>query len=257
MAVVGAGFIGAEVAAAARKRGLDVTVLEALPVPLSRGLGPAMGGACARLHVEHGVDLRCGVTVAAFEGATRVERLVLGDGTTLDADLVVVGIGCAPETAWLEGSGLTIGDGVVCDATCAAGPPGVYAAGDVARWFNPLFDEEMRIEHWTNAAQQGMAAARALLAGPGNAEAFAPVPFFWSDQYETKIQFVGRSRPDDEVRVVHGSVDEGRFVALYGREGRLVGALAFDSPRLLNEYRRLLSQRTTFEAALAHAASVG
>jgi NADPH-dependent 2,4-dienoyl-CoA reductase/sulfur reductase-like enzyme len=255
VAVVGAGFIGAEVAATARGRGLAVTVLEALPLPLIRGLGPELAGVCARLHLDHGVDLRCDVTVDAFEGDGRVERLVLSDGSRIDVDVVVIGVGVRPETGWLEGSGLMITDGVVCDATCAAAP-GVYAAGDVARWYNPLFGEEMRVEHWTNAAEQGVAAARAVLAGPSKAKPFAPVPFFWSDQYDTKIQFVGRSRPDDEVRVVHGSPDEGRFVAIYGREGRLSGALAFTWPRLLMGYRRLLAESATWDAALAHAATV-
>jgi NADPH-dependent 2,4-dienoyl-CoA reductase/sulfur reductase-like enzyme len=257
VAVIGAGFIGAEVAASTRERGLEVTLIEALPVPLVRGLGPTMGAACAGLYTAHGVSLRCGVTVDAFEGAGRVERLRLSDGSSVDADLVVVGVGVAPETGWLESSGLELRDGVVCDATCAASAPGVYAAGDVARWYNPLFGEQMRVEHWTNAAEQGVAAARSLLAGPAAAKPFAPVPFFWSDQYGTKIQFVGRSRPEDEVRVVHGSVDDGRFVALYGRAGRLVGALAFNWPRLLMQYRGLLARSATWDEAVAHAAAGG
>jgi NADPH-dependent 2,4-dienoyl-CoA reductase/sulfur reductase-like enzyme len=164
----------------------------------------------------------------------------------------VVGIGVAPETDWLAGSGLSIEDGVVCDATCAAAP-GVVAAGDVARWWNPLFEESMRLEHWTNAVEQGAAAAATLLAAPGAARPFAPVPYFWSDQYDVKIQSAGDVRADDEVRVVHGSTAERRFVALYGRGGRLTGALAFSRPRLLMAYRRLLGERPTFEEALAFA----
>jgi NADPH-dependent 2,4-dienoyl-CoA reductase/sulfur reductase-like enzyme len=126
----------------------------------------------------------------------------------------------------------------------------VVAAGDVARWHNPLFAIDMRVEHWTNAAEQGMAAARALLAGKA-AEPFAPVPYFWSDQYDAKIQFVGVCAPDDDVRIVHGSVAERRFVALYGRAGRLVGALALSRPRLLMAYRRLIADRASWEDALA------
>lgn len=255
--VVGAGFIGAEVAAVARQRGLSVTVLEVLPVPLSRGLGPQMGAACAGLHLDHGVDLRCGVGVAGFEGDGRVERVRLSDGSCVDADLVVVGVGVTPTIEWLTGSGLELGDGVICDATCqAVGHPGVYAAGDVARWHNPLFDEQMRVEHWTNATEQGVAVATNLLVGPDAARPFAPVPYVWSDQYDTKIQIVGRGGAGDDVRVVHGSIDERRFVALYGREGRLVGALAFSWPRLLMGYRRLLAGRATWDQALAHAASI-
>ena len=248
--VVGAGFIGSEVAATCRGRGLDVTVLEALPVPLARALGDAMGTACGELHRDHGVDLRVNATVAGFEGHGRVERVRLGDGGAVDADLVVIGVGVAPETGWLEGSGLALANGVVCDATCFASAPGVVAAGDVARWHNPLFGTDMRVEHWTNAAEQGTAAARALLAGAG-AEPFAPVPYFWSDQYDVKIQFVGIGGPDDEVRVVDGSVAEHRFVALYGRAGRLVGALALGRPRLLMAYRRLIADQASWEDALA------
>jgi NADPH-dependent 2,4-dienoyl-CoA reductase/sulfur reductase-like enzyme len=256
--VVGAGFIGAEVAATARGRGCQVTVLEALPVPLSRGLGPVMGAACAALHSDNGVDLRCEVGVASIEadGSGRVAGVRLQSGETVAADLVVVGIGVSPVTAWLEGSGLRLNDGVVCDEACAAGPPGVYAAGDVARWPNPLFGEEMRLEHWTNAVEQATHVAHNLLAGAG-ATPFAPVPYFWSDQYTAKIQFVGRSGPDDEVKVVHGTVDERKFVALYGRAGRLVGALGFSMPRLLMGYRALIAERASWEAALEHASSVG
>ncbi len=191
--VVGAGFIGAEVAATARKRGLEVTILEALPVPLVRALGNHMGAACAAVHADHGVEVRTNTGVEAIEGTGRVERVRLSDGTTLDADVVVVGIGVTPNTAWLEGSGLTIRDGVVCDETLAAGPPGVYCAGDLTRWPNPLFGEEMRVEHFTNAAEQGAHAASNLLLGEGNAVPYAPVPFFWSDQYESRIQFLGRA----------------------------------------------------------------
>jgi NADPH-dependent 2,4-dienoyl-CoA reductase/sulfur reductase-like enzyme len=248
--VVGAGFIGSEVAATCRMRGLDVTLLEALPVPLARALGDEVGAACAELHRDNGVDLRVGVAVDGFDGDGRVERVRLSDGGTVDADIVVIGVGVAPETAWLEGSGLVLGNGVRCDASCFASAPGVVAAGDVARWHNPLFGVDMRVEHWTNAAEQGTAAARALLAGAG-AEPFAPVPYFWSDQYDAKIQFVGMCAPGDELRVVHGSVAERRFVALYGRAGRLVGALAVSRPRLLMAYRRLIAAGAAWDDALA------
>jgi NADPH-dependent 2,4-dienoyl-CoA reductase/sulfur reductase-like enzyme len=257
--VVGAGFIGAEVAASARVRGLDVTVLEALPAPLARAFPAEMGAACAALHLDQGVDLRCGVTVAGFEGDGRVSGVRLGDpggsgkGEVVEADVVVVGVGVVPETGWLESSGLPLDNGVVCDSTCATAAPGVVAAGDIARWPNNLFGETMRIEHWSNAVEQGAAAAKRLLAGPGEAVDFAPVPYFWSDQYDAKIQFLGRCSPTDEVRVVDGSVEERRFVALFGRDGRLFGALAFNRPRLLMAYRKLLAAKTSFEDAIAHA----
>ena len=251
VAVVGAGFIGSEVAATARERGLDVTLIEAAPVPLVRAVGEEMGRVCAALHDDHGVDLRLGAGVEGFEGSGRVQRVRLSDGTAVDADVAIVGVGVAPSTGWLESSGLALRDGVVCDATCAASAPGVYAAGDVARWRNPLFDDEMRVEHWTNATEQGRAAALNLLAGPADATPFAPVPYFWSDQYGVKIQLVGHVRPDDEVRVVHGSIDDRRLVALYRRGARLVGALGFDRPGLVMACRRLTAERASWEDALA------
>ncbi|MET0804970.1 MAG: FAD-dependent oxidoreductase, partial [Acidimicrobiales bacterium] len=214
--VVGAGFIGSEVAATCRQQGHEVTVVEALPVPMERILGTDLGSLTADLHRDHGVRVRLGVGVEALEGGDRVERVRLADGSVVDADVVVVGIGVAPSTGWLEGSGLALDNGVVCDETCLAAP-GVVAAGDIARWPNARFGEVMRVEHWENALEQGAAAARRLLAGDEPGERFEPVPWFWSDQYDRKIQLAGRSGPDDLVRVVHGSVDERRFVALFGR----------------------------------------
>jgi NADPH-dependent 2,4-dienoyl-CoA reductase/sulfur reductase-like enzyme len=251
VAVVGAGFIGSEVAASCRARGLEVTLIEALPVPLAQALGETMGELCAALHRDHGVRLHCGVAVTALEGSGRVERLRLSDGRTVQADCVVVGIGVAPDTQWLASSGLELRDGVVCDATLATSAPGVVAAGDVARWWNPLFGESMRVEHWTNAVEQGVAAAKRLLASEGAAEPFANVPFFWSDQYDLKIQLAGNVKPDDRVHVVSGSLEERRFLALYEREQRLVGALAFNRPRQLMACRKLIGERVPFEEAAA------
>jgi NADPH-dependent 2,4-dienoyl-CoA reductase/sulfur reductase-like enzyme len=239
--VVGAGFIGAEVAATARQRGLDVTLVEALPVPLGRVVGDRIGAVFADIHRDHGVDVRLGVGVAAVEGGSRVERVRLGDGTVLDdADVVVVGIGVRPATDWLEGSGLELADGVVCDAACRAAPA-IVAAGDVARWPNERFGETMRVEHWDNAIAQGEHAARTLLAGDA-AEPYAPVPWFWSDQYDRKIQFAGRAAPDDEVAIVDGSLEERRFVALYGRAGRVVGVLGMNRPRQVMQHRQAIAE---------------
>jgi 3-phenylpropionate/trans-cinnamate dioxygenase ferredoxin reductase component len=250
VAVIGAGFIGAEVAATCRGRGLEVTLIEALAAPLEHALGAAAGRVIAELHRDHGVDVRLGAPVAGLEGAGRVERVRLADGTALEADLVVVGIGVAPATAWLEGSGLALRDGVVCDAACAAAP-GVVAAGDVARWPNPRFGESMRIEHWTNATEQADAAVATLLSGRGAAEPYAPVPFFWSDQYDRKIQFAGRAAPGDETALVDGSLEERRFVLLYGRRGRLCGVLGLNRPRLVMHYRERIRAGARFEEALA------
>ena len=248
--VVGAGFIGAEVAATCRGRHLDVTMLEMLPTPMVRGLGPVLGDVLARLHRSHGVDLRTGVGVAGFDGLERVERVRLDDGSTVDADVVVIGVGVEPATDWLEGSGLTLDNGVVCDETLAAAP-GIVAAGDVCRWPNLLFDGiSMRLEHWTNAAEQGIAAAQRLLVDDAAAVPFAPVPFVWSDQYDLKIQVAGHVQGDDTVEIVDGSIEDLRFVAAVGRAGRLVGAVGFGRPRVLMQYRRMVSERATFADAL-------
>jgi len=208
-----------------------------------------MGAACAALHYDNGVDLRTGAGVSGFHGRHRVEGVLLQDGTTVEADLVVVGVGVAPNTAWLESSGLTLDNGVVCDRTGHAAP-GIVAAGDVARWHNSLFETDMRVEHWTNAAEGGIAAARALLAGE-KAEPYAPVPYFWSDQYKTKIQFVGHVHHSDEVRVVDGSVDDRKFLALYEHAGRVVGALGFTRPKLVLQCRRLIAERMSLDEAVA------
>ncbi len=255
VAVVGAGFIGAEVAASCRQRGLDVTLLEALPTPMARVLDPRIGALCADAHRDQGVDVRLGIGVAGFDGAARVECVRLADGSSLPADLVVVGIGVAPETGWLASSGLDLDDGVVCDATCATKAPGVVAAGDVSRWYNPLYGASMRVEHWTHAVEQADAAADRLLSGPEGATPFAPVPFVWSDQYDLKFQAAGVIRPDDEMEVVHGTLEERRFVALFGRGGRLVGALGVNRVRQLMAYRRMMREGAGFEDALAHARS--
>ena len=244
LVVVGAGFIGSEVAATCRGLGAQVTVVEALPVPLARVLGDRMGAACAALHADHGVEVRAGVSVARLvtEGSTAGERVTgvaLLDGSVLPADVVVVGIGVVPTTDWLVDSGLDLDDGVRADATLHAADD-VVVAGDLASWFDQRIGVEIRIEHWTNASDQGMAAARSLLAGRRRADPYTPVPYFWSDQYDTKIQVIGHPHPDDEIVVVDGSVEERRFVALYGRAGILTAALGFSRPRQLMGFRPLV-----------------
>ena len=253
VAVIGAGFIGAEVAASARSRGLDVAMIDVLDRPMARALDPEMGAVCAALHRDHGVDLRLGVGVARFEGEASVAAIILGDGARVPADLVVVGIGVAPETGWLTGSGLALADGVVCDATLAASAPGVVAAGDVARWRHPAYVEPIRVEHWTHAVESADAAARRLLAGEGEAAPFAPVPFVWSDQYDAKLQIAGSVQGGDAVAIVHGSLAERRFLALYGSRGRLAGAFAMNRPRQLMAARRWLRDGASFADAVARA----
>ncbi len=258
VAVIGAGFIGLEVAATASRSGCTVTVLEGAPAPLMRGLGALMGEVVTRVHARHGVDVRCGVQVAGIEGAGgRATGIRLGDGELVPAEVVVMGIGVAPVTQWLDDSGLELRDGVVCTEALRAAP-GIYAAGDCARWVNGLFGEtgeEMRVEHWTNAAEQGAAAATNLLAELAGAAPtpYAPVPFFWSDQFDSRIQFLGRAHgDDDDVQLVAGEPD-GSFVALYGHAGRLRGVLGVNMPRMVMPYRKLLAERAPWELALRHA----
>jgi NADPH-dependent 2,4-dienoyl-CoA reductase/sulfur reductase-like enzyme len=260
--VIGAGFIGLEVAATARQAGCVVTVLEGAPSPLIRGLGVELGAAVASVHARHDVDLRCGVQIAAIETVDgRVAGVRLGDGTLIGSDVVVVGIGVSPSIDWLAGSGLELRDGVVCDDTLWTGVPGVYAAGDCARWHNHVFDPHddavMRVEHWTNAAEQGAAAARNLLAVANGAAAtpYESVPFFWSDQFESRVQFVGRAHGDDEVHVFAGSTD-GSFAALYGWQGRLRGVLGVSMPKMVMPFRTLIAAKATWDEALAKAAAL-
>lgn len=251
--VVGGGFIGAEVAASCRERGLDVTMVEALGHPLEQALGPEIGALFAAIHRDHGVALRTGVAVAAIEGAGRVERVRLADGSVIPADVVIVGIGVRPETAWLEGSGVELRDGVVCDERCATAVPNVVAAGDVARFWNPRYGEEMRVEHWTHAVEQAEAAAATLVHGRAAAKPYAPVPYVWSDQYDAKLAVAGRPRGGDEIRIVDGSLEERRFVALFGRGGRLAGAVAMNRMRKLMDWRRALHEDLSFAEALTRA----
>ena len=260
--VIGAGFIGLEVAATARQRGCTVTVLEGAPAPMIRGLGPEMGLAVASVHGRNGVDVRCGVQVAGLEGdGHSVTGVRLADGSVVPADVVVVGVGVSPATEWLDGSGLSLRDGIVCDASLNVGVPGVYAAGDCARWPNLAFeghdDVEMRVEHWTNAAEQGAAAAHNLLAVARGEQPtpYRSVPFFWSDQFDSRIQFVGRAHGGDDVHVFAGSTD-GAFAALYGWEGRLRGALGVSMPKMVMPFRAMLAAGASWHDALARAAEL-
>lgn len=202
--IIGAGFIGSEVAFAAWRRGAEVTVLEAGAVPLARAVGEPVGAALATLLERDGIDLRRGMAVDAIEGAERVEAVHMFDGSTLPADVVVVAVGVVPAADWLVDSGLTLDNGVVCDQTLNAGAPGVYAAGDVARWFHPLFGRLVRVEHWTTAAEHGALAARNAIE-PQSAAACVTVPFFWSDWDTNRIQFVGVPDADEIHMVPSGS----------------------------------------------------
>lgn len=259
LVIVGAGFIGAEVAAVAQSLGVEVTILEAAPVPLGPVVGEEVGGFLARVHLDHGITLRTGVSVARVLGeAGAVSGVELADGTVIAADDVLVAIGSVPNTEWLAGSGLTVRDGLVGDRYCAAAP-GVYGVGDVVRWDNPLFGTTMRIEHRTNAAEQGLAVAHNLLT-PEQPRPFTPVPYVWSDQYDMKIQIYGYLRGHDEAAVIDGDLsdasDSRRFLVAYRRGNRLAGMIAAGvSPKVLRGWRALIAAGSTWDAAMTNAAA--
>lgn len=251
--VIGAGFIGLEVASSCRALGLACTVVEPLAVPLETKLGARMAGLIAALHRDAGVALRTGVGVQALEGGGRVERVRLTDGAEVEAQLVVVGIGVTPNVAWLAGSGLALGDGVECDAACATSASNIVAAGDIARWPNAFAGERMRVEHWTHAVEQAAHAAKRLVRGASFTEPFSPVPYFWSDQLGVKIQFAGHGRADHELRIVEGSEAERKLVALYGRKDRVVGVLALGKPARLVHYRKRIADGMRWDEAVPEA----
>ena len=250
VAIVGAGFIGLEVASVARQLGLSVTVIEVAETPLARLIGEPMGQAVVSMHEAEGVSFVTGVSVERITGGERVEGIVLSDGRTVPADVAVVGIGVVPCTDWLQGSAVALKDGVLCDSRCATNVPDVVAAGDVARFFNPRFGIEQRVEHWTHAVEMAGAAVNRLLKGPEVPE-FAPVPYFWSDQYKVKIQFAGNVTGSDPVVVIEGSPAERKLTALYERDGRLTGVLAWNQPSRLVRFRQAIAQGKTFEEARA------
>jgi NADPH-dependent 2,4-dienoyl-CoA reductase/sulfur reductase-like enzyme len=237
VAVLGGGFIGSEVAAAARKRDLDVTIIELLSAPMSHVLGPQAGDMLGRLHTDHGVRLCCGTTVAKVRGSGRVEQLLLTDGSVINADIVIVGLGAIPATEWLANSGLDIADGVRCDETLrAAGTSNVFAAGDIASWPHPLFGR-IRLEHWTNAQEHAAIVAGAIV---GDSQSADSVPYVWSDQYERRIQLVGRPAMSHDVTIA-ADHDTGSVAAIYEAAGRVRAVLTIDAPRSMLRGRRAIT----------------
>lgn len=240
LVVVGGGFIGCEVAASARVLGAEVTLVEPLPVPLGGPLGPELAGELLRAHRDHGVDVRVGVGVARTTGSGHVESVVLTDGTVLPADVVVVGVGVRPDTDWLAGSGVSLDDGVLTDEHLLTSLPDVYAVGDVARWYDTRLGAQTRAEHWTNATEMAEVAAANLLGGHA---VHSPVPYFWSDQYDLKIQSLGWTSGSDERRVLTVG-PKSRRVVLYGRQGQLWGVAGVNAAAIV---------RRQHEAIAAHA----
>jgi 3-phenylpropionate/trans-cinnamate dioxygenase ferredoxin reductase component len=250
--IVGAGFLGMEVAAAARGLGLHVTVVDPLPEPMIRQVGPVVGAMVAALHRGQGVVVRTGIGVTglvgtagdaggAADGAGRVTGVALDDGSAVPADCVLVAIGAVPETEWLAGSGLSLGNGVECDS-CLRAAPGVYAAGDVASWPSPRYRRRVRIEHRMNATEMGNCAAKNLLseAAGRELEAFDPLPYFWSDQYKVKLQVHGDLSAGCTPTIEEGSVEGGKFVAVFRRDGVPSAVLGWSSAARMPGYRKLL-----------------
>ncbi|WP_454857202.1 NAD(P)/FAD-dependent oxidoreductase [Promicromonospora soli] len=255
LVIVGAGFVGAEVAAVARGLGAEVTILEAGPVPMAGAIGEHAGRFLAALHHERGVHIRTGVVVTEVLGVDgAVAAVVLADGEVVPADDLLIAIGSTPNTEWLADSGLDTTNGLVCDQYCAAAPD-VYGVGDIASWHNPLFDLTMRVEHRTNAAEQALAVARNLLA-PDERRPYAPVPYIWSDQYDTKVQTYGYLRDHDEDLVLENNSSQGRLLVAYRRQDRLTGVLAVGgSPKALRAWRALIAAGTAWETAISDIAA--
>jgi NADPH-dependent 2,4-dienoyl-CoA reductase/sulfur reductase-like enzyme len=243
VAIIGAGFIGCEVAATARKQDLEVTLVDIAPQPMLP-LGPELGARCADMHRRHGVNLKLETGVAAIEGDGRVEALTLTDGSRVDADLVIVALGAVPNTEWLGAPG-----GLACDATLTSlDHPDVLGAGDAISWPHPLAaGEPVRVEHWTTAAEHGQLAGRNALLEPGDRAPHEHPPYFWSDQYDVKIQAVGFPNRAERLEILESTPDGDRFVAAGERDGRLVGVVAFNAAKRLGWYRRQLPALPLFE----------
>jgi 3-phenylpropionate/trans-cinnamate dioxygenase ferredoxin reductase component len=243
--VIGAGFIGCEVAASLRGLGVDVVLVEPQPTPLASVLGEQIGELVARLHRDEGVDVRTGLGVAEVRGQGHVDTVVLTDGTELTADLVVVGIGSRPATEWLDGSGIEVDNGVICDEAGRTSAPNVWALGDVASWRDPM-GHQARVEHWSNVADQARVVVPAMLGRdvPSN----VVVPYFWSDQYDVKIQCLGEPHATD---IVHMVEDDGRkFLAYYERDGVLVGVVGGGLPGKVMKVRAKIAAGTPISEML-------
>ncbi|TQO20045.1 NADPH-dependent 2,4-dienoyl-CoA reductase/sulfur reductase-like enzyme [Rhodoglobus vestalii] len=245
LVLVGGGFIGLEVAAAARWQGLDVTVIARGPAPLSRVFVGDIGRWYQGLHERNGVNVRCGSALEAIEWGINGAVVTLTNGSVINADIVVAGVGSTPAVEWLANSGVEITNGLACTPDLMTSVPNVVAAGDIVSWRNPIFDEEMRVEHWTNAIDQGRHAAATLL---GNRDPFASVPYFWTDQFDTKMRFVGRTTGADHTNIE--TLSDDKLVATFGRDGVVIGAVCIGAPRQLAKYKVAIQNRTPWDEAV-------
>jgi 3-phenylpropionate/trans-cinnamate dioxygenase ferredoxin reductase component len=237
--VIGAGVLGCEIAALCAGQGKRTTMLDRLPGPMTERVGPMVAARIKAMHAAHGVEMLFGVSVKTIEGSG-AKRVILEDGRTLEADLIVAAVGARPATDWLRGSGIPLENGVLCDANCRAAPS-VHAAGDVANWFNPRFGRHMRIEHRMNATEQGIAVAANIL---GESEEFAPIPYFWTDQYDSKFQVHGLIGSDAETFVLAGDLESDNFLVGYRRNGRIEGILGCNMPGPVRKSRSLIGNAT-------------
>jgi NADPH-dependent 2,4-dienoyl-CoA reductase/sulfur reductase-like enzyme len=241
MAVIGAGFIGAEVASAAVSRGMEVTMIDTKPVPFAGQLGAEMGAVVAGLHSANGVELISSATIEDFYSCEgNVSGLRLAGGRYVAADVVVIGIGAEPNTGWLSGSGLELNPGIVCDAMGRTNVPGIVAVGDCAAWFDPAAGIHRRVEHWTGALERAALAVRALLDSEAPGQPAKPA-YFWSDQHGVKIQFAGHSAGYDRLEIEAGDPLAHSFLAVYYRGDSAVAVLGMNQPRLFTKWRRSLA----------------
>lgn len=255
MVIVGAGFIGAEAASVAAMRGMDVTMVDYAPVPFAPQLGEDMGATVAKLHTSNGVNLICGAEIESFaieDG--NVTALRLADGRNLPADVVLVGIGAQPNVEWLEGSGVELRNGVLCDAMGRTTVPGIVAVGDCANWFELTLGEHRRVEHWTGALERAAFAVQALLDADAPQQPVKP-PYFWSEQHGVKIQFAGHSAGHDRLVIEAGDPEEHNFLAVYYKGETPVAVLGMDQPRLFTKWRRSLTAPAAKPAPQLAAAS--
>jgi 3-phenylpropionate/trans-cinnamate dioxygenase ferredoxin reductase component len=250
--VVGMGFIGAEVAASLRTLGLDVTAVEPTPTPLHRVLGSEVGGAIGALHADHGVHMRFEDTVEGLEGSSRVETVVTKSGQRLPCDIVVVGVGVEPVTDPVADTDIELDNGIAVDERCRTNVEGVYAAGDIANHFHPLYGRRMRVEHWQNAMRHGAHAAKSML---GSEEPYAEVHWFWSDQYDANIQYAGHHREWDSL-VIRGSIPERSFVAFYVKDGLVDGIAALNRGKELRRAMGIIRARKPVDEAMLRDESV-
>ncbi|KOS58175.1 NAD(P)/FAD-dependent oxidoreductase [Rhodococcus rhodochrous] len=247
LVVIGAGFVGSEVASAARTRGIDVTIVESSGAPLAHAVGAEPGALLTQLHEYNGTRVLLNSTVTTVTDRKPGAALTLADGRVLEADLVLVAVGAIPNVEWLASSRLDITDGIICNADLGVGAPGLAAAGDICNWPDRRWGRRFRLEHWTNAAEQGAHAARTALS-PDATEPFSAIPYFWSEWYGVKVQKVGRADCNDHL--VIGDIDAGRYVVLYGHGGKLLGALTVGRPGETMKLRRLIENHTDWHDAV-------